>query len=94
MSNSVVKRIYHSKSVKHLGIKIDENLSWKQHIHDIAIKLKRANALLLTIRNLLTLFWVEGKKALTSFSAVTFTNVRISPKNKILGPYLVPVPNY
>ena len=45
------KRVYPSKSVKYLGIKIDENLNWKQHIHDIAKKLNRANALLYTIRN-------------------------------------------
>ena len=45
------KRLYLSKSVKYLGIKIDENLNWKQHIHDIAIKLNRANALLSIIRN-------------------------------------------
>ena len=45
------KRIYHSKSVKYLGIKTDENLKWKQYIHDIAIKLNRANALLYLIRN-------------------------------------------
>ena len=44
-------RLYPSKSVKCLGIKIDENLNWKQHIHDIAVKLNRANALLFTIRN-------------------------------------------
>ena len=45
------KRLFPSKSVKYLDIKIDENLNWKQHIHDIAIKLNRANALLFTIRN-------------------------------------------
>ena len=45
------KRLYPSKSVKYLGIKIDENLNWKQHIHDIAIKLNRANSLLYTIGN-------------------------------------------
>ena len=45
------KRLYSSKSVKYIGIKIDESLNWKQHIHDIAIKLNRANALLFTIRN-------------------------------------------
>ena len=45
------KRLYRSKLVKYLGIKIDESLNWKQHIHDIAIKLNRANALLYTIRN-------------------------------------------
>ena len=45
------KRLYPSKSVKYLGIKIDENLNWKQHIHDMAIKLNRANSLLFIIRN-------------------------------------------
>ena len=40
------KRLYPSKSVKYLGIKIHKNLNWKQHMHDIAIKLNRANALL------------------------------------------------
>ena len=45
------KRIYPSKSVKYIGVKIDENLNRKQHIHDIAIKLNRANSLLFTIRN-------------------------------------------
>ena len=45
------KRLYLSKSVKYLGIKINENLNWKQNIHDITIKLNRANALLSVIRN-------------------------------------------
>ena len=40
------KRLYPSKLVKYLGIKINENFNWKQHIHDIAIKLNRANALI------------------------------------------------
>ena len=30
---------------------LHEHLNWKQHIHDIAIKLNRANALLSIIRN-------------------------------------------
>ena len=46
-----LKRLYPSKSVKYLGIKIDENLNWKQHIHDITIKLNRPNSLLFIIRN-------------------------------------------
>ena len=45
------KRLYPSKSVKYLGIKIDESLNWKQHIHDIAVKLNRANSFLYTITN-------------------------------------------
>ena len=31
--------------------KIDQNLNWKDHINDIAVKLNRANALLFKIRN-------------------------------------------
>ena len=38
-------------SIKYLGIKINENFNWKQNIHDIAIKLNRANTLLSIIRN-------------------------------------------
>ena len=37
------KRVYPSQSVRYLGIKIDQNLNWKDHI---AVKLNRANALL------------------------------------------------
>ena len=45
------KRLYPSKSVKYLGLKIDENLDWKVQTHDIATKLNRANVLLYKIRN-------------------------------------------
>ena len=38
------KRIYPTKSIKYLGIKIDENLTWIDYINDIAIKLNMANA--------------------------------------------------
>ena len=45
------KRLYPPKSVKYLGIRINENLNWKQHIHDFEIKLNRPNVVLHTIRN-------------------------------------------
>ena len=45
------KRLYPTDSVKYLGVRIDENLNWKHHVSDIAIKLNRSNALLLKIRN-------------------------------------------
>ena len=45
------KRLYPSQSVRYLGIKIDQNLNWKDHINDIAVKINRANALLFKIRN-------------------------------------------
>ena len=33
------KRLYSSNSIRYLGVKIDENLNWKDHIHDIAQEL-------------------------------------------------------
>ena len=36
--------------MKYLGINIDENLNWKQHISDIAIKLNKANGILSKLR--------------------------------------------
>ena len=44
------KRLYLSQSVRYLGIKIDQNLNWKDHINDIAVKSNRTNALLFEIR--------------------------------------------
>ena len=44
------KRLYPTKSVKYLGIKIDENLTWINHINDIAIKLNKVNAMLFKVR--------------------------------------------
>ena len=44
------KRPYSTKSVKYLGIKIDENITWTDYINDINIKLNRANAITFKIR--------------------------------------------
>ena len=44
------KRLYPTKSVKYQGIKIDENLTWIDHINDTAIKLNKANTRLFKVR--------------------------------------------
>ena len=44
------KRIYPTASVKYLGVKIDQHLTWQHHINDLSIKLNRANALHFKIR--------------------------------------------
>ena len=33
------KRIYPTKSIKYLGIKVNETLTWNEHINDVVIKL-------------------------------------------------------
>ena len=40
------KRICPTASVKYLGVKIDQHLTWQHHINDLSVKLNRANALL------------------------------------------------
>ena len=45
------KTLKRTNSLKYLGIKIDENVSWKQAISDIAIKLNRENAILSKFRH-------------------------------------------
>ena len=49
------KRLYPSKSVKYLGVKIDENLNWKDQTYFIVRKLKRTNTMLYKIRNYVSL---------------------------------------
>ena len=44
------KRLYPMNSVKHLGIIIDNSLSWHHQINSVAAKLNRANAILSKIR--------------------------------------------
>ena len=36
--------------VRYLGVKIDENLNWKIHIHDLASKLNGVNSVLSKLR--------------------------------------------
>ena len=43
--------LYTTNSVKHLGIKIDENLNWHEQINNVAVKLNRAYAMLSKVRN-------------------------------------------
>ena len=45
------KRLYKTKYLKYLGIKIDENLNWKIHMHDLTSKLNRAKAVLAKLRH-------------------------------------------
>ena len=44
------KRLYPTNSVKYLGVKIDEHLTWKPHIDGTSAKFKKANAMLSKIR--------------------------------------------
>ena len=45
------KKLIQTSSVKYLGIKIDANLNWKDHQNFIAMKLNKANAILLKLKN-------------------------------------------
>ena len=45
------KKLHPSNSKEYLGIKIDRFLHWHDQVNSIAVKLNRANALLINIRN-------------------------------------------
>ena len=34
------KRLYHTESIKYLGVKIDTSLSWQYHVNDLSIKIE------------------------------------------------------
>ena len=44
------KTIYPTATVKYLGVKIDQYLTWQHHISNLSVKRNRANDLLLKIR--------------------------------------------
>ena len=55
------KQLYPSQSVRYIGIKIDQNLNWKDYINDIVVKLNRANSLLSKIRNFVNITILKTK---------------------------------
>ena len=46
------KRINRTASIKYLGVKIDQNLTWQHYINHLPVKLNRNNSLLFKIRKL------------------------------------------
>ena len=60
------KDFYPLNSVKYSGINIDENLNWKKHIFDIAIKINKTNSILSTLRHII------DSKSLNSIYHVIF----------------------
>ena len=50
-----MSRLYPTKSVKYLGIKINKNLTWIDHINDTAINLNQANAMFFKAREFLNI---------------------------------------
>ena len=67
------KRIYATASVRHLGVKIDQHLTWQHHINDLSVKLNRANALLFKIRK-----FVDDKILRSIYFAIFETNLNYS----------------
>ena len=49
------KRLYSTESAKYLGVKIDTNFTWQDHVNDLSIKLNRGKALLFNIGEYVTL---------------------------------------
>ena len=45
------KKLFTNKSVKYLGVILDEGLQWNFHINQLCLKLNKANAILCKIRH-------------------------------------------
>ena len=69
------KRLYPPKSVKCLGVKIDEKLNWKDQTYNTVTKLKRANALLYKIRNYVSVNTLKAIYFATFDSHINYTNL-------------------
>ena len=69
------KRFYPSKSVKYLGVKIDENLNWKDHTYDIVTRLNRTNALLYKIRNYISFNTLKAIYSAIFYSHINYENL-------------------
>ena len=53
------------KEAKYLGLKLDQHLTFKQHMHTIKLKLNRANSLLAKMRH-----YIDSKLLKTIYSAM------------------------
>ena len=60
-----------SKSVKYLGVHIDEHLNWKAHTTSVALKLRRANGALSKLRH-----FVSSKILLNVYHAIFASHMR------------------
>ena len=58
------------KEPKHLGLKLDQYLTFEQHMGTIKLKLKRANSLLVKMR-----YHVDSKLLKTLYSAIFESNL-------------------
>ena len=56
--------------MRYLGIKIDENLNWKIHLHDLASKLNRANAVLAKLRHI-----VDSEVLRSTYFAIFYSHL-------------------
>ena len=59
------------KEAKYLGLKLDQHLTFKQHMHTIKLKLNRANGLLAKIR-----YHVYLKLLKTIYSSIFESHIR------------------
>ena len=70
------KRLYPSNSVKYLWVRIDKFLHWHDQMNNIAVKLNRANVLLLNIRN-----YVNMKNLRNIYSAIFDSHLTYSEES-------------
>ena len=78
------KRLYPFQSVKYLGIKTDQNLNWKDHIIDIAVKSNRANVLIFKIRNFVNITILKTSYFAIFDSHINYANFALAQNSNAM----------
>ena len=65
------QKIFPVKSIKYLGVRIDENLSFQLHLDNLALKLSRANGMLAKIR-----YYINIETRLNVYHAIFGSHLR------------------
>ena len=83
------KRLYPTKLVKYLGIKIDENLTWIDHINDIAIKLNRANSMLFKVRKFVNIKILKSIYYAIFYCHLNYANTVWGQNRNCMNPIII-----
>ena len=83
------KRLYPSNSVKYLGVRIDKFLHWHDQVNNIAVKLNRANALLLKIRNYVNMKTLRNIYCTIFNSHLTYSYIVWAQNNNAVNRFII-----
>ena len=82
-----MEKLYQKSSVKYLGIKIDQRFNWQDHINNIAIKLNKANSMIMNFVNDRT--WISFYNAILdyylNYASIVRAKQKVQPTGYLLS---------